>query len=239
MENAKIKYWFNKWIHGAISDGHLIILDLKNDSYNFISNQDLHAIIDYLHVDIPFKNQQNEVFLERSPAENIIYEMKIKGIITDSQRDGKALYACGVDKPVTPFEHIECDDWPKVAWHHVFLVIVSGAVAGLMLHFLSMKFILKLIESHAQINTTDESVEDIMRVARIYKRLRPLLPKSRICLYDTLSFRLFAGFYGKRPTVVIGVKGEPFQAHCWAQAGGWILNDVPQNIQQYVPIMAI
>ncbi len=49
----------------------------------------------------------------------------------------------------------------------------------------------------------------------------------------------FLGAEGIHPDWVFGVKTEPFDAHCWVQHGEIVLNDAPDRVRQYSPILVV
>lgn len=57
---------------------------------------------------------------------------------------------------------------------------------------------------------------------------RPLWPRPFVCLHDTLALSWFLSARGAVCDVVFGVQGQPFAAHCWAEAEGELLNDEPE-----------
>lgn len=44
---------------------------------------------------------------------------------------------------------------------------------------------------------------------------------------------------GARPDLVIGVKLQPFKAHCWVQQDGWLVNDRLDVIRPFTPILIL
>jgi len=73
-----------------------------------------------------------------------------------------------------------------------------------------------------------------------FTRLRPLFYTLRsACLLDSLTLVHFLSAEGIHPEWVFGVKTEPFDAHCWVQHGEIVLNDVPDRVRQYSPILVV
>lgn len=73
-----------------------------------------------------------------------------------------------------------------------------------------------------------------------FVRLRPLFYTLRAaCLLDSLTLVHFLAAEGIHPDWVFGVKTEPFDAHCWVQQGEAVLNDAPDRVQQYSPILVV
>jgi hypothetical protein len=75
---------------------------------------------------------------------------------------------------------------------------------------------------------------------RAFTRLRPLFYTVRgACLLDSLTLLNFLAPEGIHPDWVFGVKTEPFDAHCWVQQGEMLLNDVPDRVRQYSPLLIV
>ncbi len=73
-----------------------------------------------------------------------------------------------------------------------------------------------------------------------FARLRPLFYTLRAaCLLDSLTLLHFLSAEGIHPDWVFGVKTEPFDAHCWVQQGEMLLNDLPDRVRQYSPILVV
>jgi hypothetical protein len=73
----------------------------------------------------------------------------------------------------------------------------------------------------------------------IVRYLRPLLYVAESkCLLSSLILSEFLSLYGIRTTLVFGVKMGPFEAHCWLQQDGYVLNGHPEAIANFTPILA-
>lgn len=68
---------------------------------------------------------------------------------------------------------------------------------------------------------------------------RALLPPRRICLRDSLALLHFMRRAGCTADLVFGVQANPFYAHCWVQAGPWILNDSAYFPRTLAPILVV
>lgn len=76
-------------------------------------------------------------------------------------------------------------------------------------------------------------------LAQAFSRYRRLVPLANKCLPDTLAFLRFAARRGQYPRLVFGVEAWPFAAHCWAQAGDLVLNDVLDHARSFSTIRVI
>jgi hypothetical protein len=73
-----------------------------------------------------------------------------------------------------------------------------------------------------------------------YFRLRPFaLSTHDRCLNDSLTLIHFLTTQGLFAHWVIGVRTNPFGAHSWAQTGDIVLNDYPERVRHFEPILVV
>jgi hypothetical protein len=73
----------------------------------------------------------------------------------------------------------------------------------------------------------------------VFARLRLFYPRSYLCLFDSLALIHFLARFGVYPDWVFGVNADPFEAHCWVQAGNVVLNDTVARVSAFTPIMVV
>ena len=73
----------------------------------------------------------------------------------------------------------------------------------------------------------------------VFDRLRWFYPRSYLCLFDSLALIHFLARFRVFPDWVFGVIADPFEAHCWVQAGGVVLNDTVERVSRLTPIMYV
>lgn len=77
----------------------------------------------------------------------------------------------------------------------------------------------------------------IIRRAQVFERLLPWAPRQEACLYRSFMLLRFLEEHGRDANWVFGVRTRPFEAHCWVQAGGVVLNDTLDHVVTYAPIL--
>lgn len=80
---------------------------------------------------------------------------------------------------------------------------------------------------------------ELIRRAAVFERLLPWAPRQEACLYRSFMLLRFLGDFGRDANWVFGVRTRPFEAHCWVQAGGVVLNDSMDHARTYAPILVI
>jgi hypothetical protein len=83
------------------------------------------------------------------------------------------------------------------------------------------------------------STDDAVKLACRFRRARPWAPVKPSCLQDSLALHAWLTRRGTAAELVLGVKLNPFAAHCWLQLDGIVLNDSPETIGAFTPIVAL
>lgn len=79
---------------------------------------------------------------------------------------------------------------------------------------------------------------DVIRAARAFERLIVWLPVSGKCLVRSFLLLRFLHHSGLSAEWVFGVAVWPFKAHCWVESDGVALDDAPERLATYTPILA-
>jgi hypothetical protein len=106
---------------------------------------------------------------------------------------------------------------------------------------LVLPFFISLLEVRfsGRLSTLKRALDFILRaIMARFLRLRTLAYSARgRCLFDSKVLCSFLFRLGISPTLVIGVKTRPFGGHCWVQVGDFVINDSPDKVRAYVPIV--
>jgi hypothetical protein len=79
----------------------------------------------------------------------------------------------------------------------------------------------------------------LLAESRRFARLAPWLPHAGLCLMRSLQQRLYLAGRGHAAAWVFGVRTWPFEAHCWLQAGDVVLDDKPERVRMFTPILVV
>jgi Transglutaminase-like superfamily len=85
-----------------------------------------------------------------------------------------------------------------------------------------------------------ETADALRTSVAAFLRLRPLLfsAKDR-CLHDSLALSQYLLRDGHPAIWVVGVRTHPFRAHSWVQSENLVLNDQPEHVRGFTPILAV
>ena len=79
----------------------------------------------------------------------------------------------------------------------------------------------------------------LVSLVSVFDRLRWFYPRSYLCLFDALALIHFLARFHVYPDWVFGVNADPFEAHCWVQAGGIVLNDTVERVSAFTTLMSV
>lgn len=96
----------------------------------------------------------------------------------------------------------------------------------------------KVISSRAPIGRTMRPADAAAIVDRFHRWV-PYAPVSGKCLLRAFMLRHLLRRAGHDPAWVFGVQTWPFAAHCWLQMDDIVLDDHPDRVASYTPILVV
>ena len=85
----------------------------------------------------------------------------------------------------------------------------------------------------------ETGTERIHAIARHAYLARALFPGAARCLPNSMLLLELLALNGLGARWVFGVRTFPFEAHCWVEHDGVILNDTIDHVRWYTPIVAV
>ena len=79
----------------------------------------------------------------------------------------------------------------------------------------------------------------LLETAAAFERLRVWFPFEGACLHRSYMMLRYLRLCGHDAAWVIGVRAWPFMAHCWLQVGETALDDDPERLLPYQPILVV
>lgn len=124
----------------------------------------------------------------------------------------------------------------RQSWRRIGRFSVAILSAEHDLHWRSMAQIVAQVESWKVRHSS--RIEALRARTTEFQSLRPLYPRPYRCLFDSLALLHYLHRFGLGATWVFGVRGEPFEAHCWLQSGETVLNDSVDRVVAHTPCAA-
>ncbi|MDT9599876.1 lasso peptide biosynthesis B2 protein [Sphingosinicella rhizophila] len=112
---------------------------------------------------------------------------------------------------------------------HARRALVSGALGSALAR----------LKRHRSKVVAPVSSAETLALASRFQVARALVPIARSCLQDSIALGTWLARRGACPDIVFGVKLDPFAAHCWVQTESAILNDAPDTVSPFAPVLVI
>jgi len=211
---------------------HLIFLDIRRDLYFRVSHAMEQSLLSYMESGV-----HHEVDVSALVAHNILVETSdVTPSMLMATIKGPSSSAMEQSKPLG-----------KLQLRESLEVFTDVYMARRCLRTYKLKEVLGMTASYRRVKIAQRpatvSPEHLQKLivdaAAAFRRTRLYVPVETCCLLDSIAM---VGFLAKRGTyasIVFGVIGDPFSAHCWVQAEDVVLNDTVGNANAHTPILVL
>jgi len=129
---------------------------------------------------------------------------------------------------------------PRIPAGMYFKVIAVALMAKALVRLCPLHWLLTNIERVPPRKPQPSGTQVIAQLGRAFEWLHLITGKDGNCLPFTLAFVWLGRRLGcNSARLVIGVRINPFSAHCWCQDGAVVLNDRYDNVRTYQPILIL
>lgn len=220
-----------------------VFLDLRRDRYLSLSRLNTDRFIAYFSGSDKARPTTPDVQSIRDCDEThrVVQTLTDKGILVTTGESGRAVEVTTLDTPERTLLVEGKDYKPVVRLKHWIMFLRASVKASWKLRFYSMQRTVQSIDRRKQQRnkSCSDEHETLQQLLTIFHRLRPFYARKHLCLFDSLALIEFLAYYRLYPQWVFGVVAEPFGAHCWVQNDQYVLNDRPEYVRGYAPIMVI
>lgn len=246
------QYLLAPHVYLCVTNDHVVLLDLKRDKYVGVGRAQMRALQQSIK-GWPEVRGEGAASVGAEPAaatESLLAKMLASGMLTTDPARGKEARPVAMPRPEAALGEIEpppggdiFDTRPAIGAGHVLNFLLACVAARLALRFRPIACVVAKAATRKARHSRALSGVDLEAARRhvaAYAYLRPLLFTAKdACLFDALSLTNFLARYRIFATWVFGVQTGPFAAHCWVQHEEIVLNDTPENVRRYAPILAI
>jgi len=223
-------------------DNQLILLDLRRSKYIGIGGPQLAALSATL------SGRQEIAAAHEAPPSSVVFDnclrrLRSQQLLCDASDAGPLHEAPELPQAIAA---LTTDDEQAAAatdWRQLLRLWRATIVASAWVRGRSLAEIAQAVSALRSRDATpsDGTASDALRAAvASYLRLRPFsLSSHDRCLNDSLTLIHFLATQALFPQWVIGVRVHPFAAHSWVQCGRFVLNDLPEHVRQYRPILVV
>ena len=218
----------------------ILFLNLRDDKYLGVSGEDLQ----YLQALVPGWPISRACCGAAETSERTLQmarELQQAGLLTTDPTRGKSAQPLTVEDGDSSLLQQPPDFHSRTAPMLLVRLVCAALTVAAVLKFRSLECAVRRARQRKRKDGTDGTgVPSIDTLAKDFFRLRPLVYSSGgKCLYDCLVLLEFLSYFKRYPTLVIGVKTFPFNAHCWLQHGRLVLTDHTEHTRSYTPILVV
>ena len=218
-----------------------IILSSERDRYLCVAHAELASIGEQLY---GWRKRSDSA--QPSPigaeTDKLVESLTINGIITSNPAIGKPFVESEYPAPQNCIQAFESTVSAHVPLLWITRFFLACAKVDWQLRTKALSRTLAGIERRrcrADSSSVIGNVPQVSTLIAAFQTLRPLYPRSYLCLFDSLALLEFLAGYRFLPRVVFGVVADPFQAHCWLQYGSTVINDELERVGRYKPILSM
>ena len=102
-----------------------------------------------------------------------------------------------------------------------------------------LAFLIEAVKADGAPRSGADSEAAARRIAAVFASTPLSFRKADRCLPRALAAQAMCRKLGVRPTVVFGVRLQPFAAHCWLQLGPHVIVGDLEQARMFVPILAV
>jgi Transglutaminase-like superfamily len=231
-----MNYYLSRDVFCCETKGGLVFLDLLRNRY--LGLEGCHA--DTLSSNVQNWTDRNagseQVTVGAEPASIALLDrLVVRGILTTTDPGPRTPSGGAVD-PQKCFYWDLHDQTKRIPLKQIYRFAAAATRVAIALRLRKFSTIIhRLASSSGQSTQTDL---DVRSIALFHRLLRPWLYKSRdACVFDSLVLIEFLRSNGITASLTIGVKTDPFAAHCWVQWGPIVLNNTVEDVTPYSRIL--
>lgn len=228
LPNAAMPHHLHPDLSFCNANGQLIFLDLRQDRYFCLPPCLEQAFVDSLaNGDCPDRESLARLF-----------DLGI--LVSTLPPSASLLQQSPIEAPARSF--VEGSYSPQKVWISSKLEVATRVgLTQLALRSRPLKDVLSAtVRKREQLRELEREEfrheEELIKAARLFEHARPQIPIRTCCLLDSLSLLQFLTARRLSASLVFGVIGQPFSAHCWIQYRDAVVNDTLGNARAHTPI---
>jgi len=235
------RYFLQPHVFLTRASRHWVILDVHRDKYLCVDRRQFEALGPWIQGWDGVPAQDALVAVPPSP-EAIALADRLRSLqMLSEQSDGaKVAHATVYAHPSDAVDPDTPEPLRRFRWTHAAVFLLSCAKASRQLRKQRFESIVASTKARKSRGVRAPAGFDIGRarpLITVFDRLRWFYPRPYLCLFDSLALIHFLAHFRLHADWVFGVKADPFEAHCWVQADGLVLNDTVGRVSAFTPIM--
>lgn len=233
------RYWLHKSVYACSTPDGVILLDLKRDDYIGIRGADANVLADLV---FGWPGNQRGAGQHRTSSEEcdrLLESMMREGLITLDAQSGRPATPAAVD-PISLTPCSQDTNERRITARDLITFLVACATAAVELWVLPFERVVWNAQNRTATAPTADISCELLELVNVFARLRSYSYTAKDhCLFHALALKTFLARYGFSVQWVIGVSSAPFSAHSWVQVKDVVLDDSPEEVCSFTPILAV
>lgn len=235
------KYLLSNHVHLRLTDDGAVLLDLRRDEYLTLNRDQASALLEATEgwpASSAGDTPSTRTDKNRSEFSTTLLE---RGLITPDAHAGKPAIQAELPTPNTSLvEQYHTDQQSYLRYLPSFLTACARTFLSLRLRSLDQIIFSIERRKRRHLSAHGATAEKMEELVRAFQFLRPFVYTDyNKCLFDSLTLVHFLASHGCFPSLVVGIRIRPFEAHAWVQQGRCSLNHAVEYVRAYAPIMII
>lgn len=226
-----MSYQLRESISYCSVDGSLIFLDLDEDRYFRLSRR-----LEKMFLACLCSDGQSEVDMGELVRQNIL----TSSLDADSMSHASVIAA----PSLSAIEHRSSA--PKLDALTLLEVLATVYTTQLQLRARPLNRIIagliafrQHMATHIPFTPNGSHADQLIESSNAFVHARRYVPVETSCLLDSIALVKFLARRRLSSDLIFGVTHHPFAAHCWVQAGDWVMNDTVGNVIAHTPIRKV
>jgi len=230
-------------VYPCVSGQHVVLMDLERDKY--VAVIPAHRLAAWVRGwPVGSMHAADPAHDADADSRALVAQMLAHGMLVSDPHVGKPAVPVSTARATRSLVEFDLDSRPRTGTALLWRFGRSYLQAQLSLKLRPIQAIVESVRNRktarAARGLQEADPARLRALSSAFTRLRPLFYTLRsACLLDSLTMVHFLAAEGIHPNWVFGVKAEPFDAHCWVQHGEVVLNDAPDRVRQYSPILVV
>jgi hypothetical protein len=231
-------------IYACATESGVVVLDARYGKYSFIPGDRARSVEGVVQ-GWPALPSVEMVAAERLAPSSLLKSLIEGGMVTRLS-DHRSVHG----ERVVPFpageallDALAATEETEVRWRDVVTFTLSVTYAKLMLKYRPFDALLSDLRRRKNGLPTGVSASPVTQIRESVKTFSWLRPfayaESDACLFDSVALTDFLLRRGMSVDFFIGVRMRPFVAHSWVQAHRFALNELPEYLSAYTPILSV
>jgi hypothetical protein len=226
-------------VHVCVTDDYAVLLDLRRDKYIGIGRKHMPALAAAV---IGWPTTAQSEFEPAPSAKELLHKMLSTGMLTTDPVIGKEARSPTISRPQFAALEADLEYRPQITVRNVSQVLIAAAQARALLKWRPIETVVARAQrrKEQQCAGSEFDLDAARPLVASFLYLRPLFFTTKDeCLFDSLVLIELLARSHLFPVWLFGVSTNPFRAHSWVQAGDRVLNDLPERVSRFTPILTV